>query len=283
MTAPELVASAKDLKPISPSAIRLIGLLGNHDIDNDTICQTLRSDSVLTARLLRACNSPVWGFGTPVESIDQALFVLGHQHVLRVVLSVATGPALATAIPGYAVEARALWEHSVTTAVASEMVATTLSEGLVDPSVAFTAGLLHDIGKIVLGQVLSPDFQSRIRSLVADGGHSRAEAEQKIVGVDHPEVGACLLRSWHVPDAIVEAVALHHQPALSPGLPLSCVVHFANCLAHLASSAPGWEAYAMRIDPQVAERLRLTPELLDGLVARVCESTEKVGQLASTS
>lgn len=283
MTAPELVARARDLKPISPTAIRLIGMLGDHDIDNESVVRALRTDSVLTARLLRACNSPVWGFGATVESIDQALFVLGHQHVLKVVLSVATGPTLSVALPGYAVEARGLWEHAVTTAVAAEITAQTLAKGQVDGSVAFTAGLLHDIGKIVLAEVLNPEMQDRVRCLVADGSCSRAEAERKILGVDHAEVGACLLRTWHVPNAIADAVAGHHQPPEAPDQALPSVVHLANNLAHLTASSPGWEAYAVRIDPHVSARFGLTAEVVEQTVARICEASGKVAQLTAST
>ena len=278
MTAQELVSKVKNLPPVPNAALRLIGLLDKTDTSNEDVVQAIRCDNVLTAKLLRACNSPYFGFSDPVASVDQAVLVLGHQQILHIVLTLAFGSAMAVPLPGYAVESNELWQHSLTTAMAAEVVVNSGLEINAETPVAFTAGLLHDIGKLVMSQVMDPLKQADIRGRTAQGEVSRVEAEREFLGTDHAEVGACLLKSWNLPEEVIEAVANHHRPVFEPRLRLSAVTHLANCAAHLAGSAPGWEAFAVRMDSQLAEQVGLTTEKLDRMVIEVKDKSETVSQ-----
>ena len=278
MTAQQLVANVKNLPPVPHAALKLVSLLDQPGVSNDEVVQALRCDNVLTAKLLRACNSPYFGLAEPVSSVDQAVFVLGHQQILHIVLTLAFGSTMVVPLPGYAVEASELWRHSLITAIAGETIANDLVDLNVDPPVAFTVGLLHDIGKLVLGQVLTPEVQAEIRARVEHGQQSRSEAEKAVLGTDHSEVGALLLQNWHLSDDVVEAVANHHQPILKPRPRLSVVTHLANSLAHLTGSAPGWDGYATRISNEVVESLEITPEQVEKLVLTVRESFDRVDQ-----
>jgi putative nucleotidyltransferase with HDIG domain len=216
MTATELVNKVKNLPPVSNAALRLVSLLEQPEVSNDEVVQALKCDNVLTAKLLRACNSPYFGLDEPVSSVDQAVLILGHQQILHIVLTLAFGSAMVVPMPAYAVEANELWRHSLITATAAEIVADSFPKLNVDTPVAFTVGLLHDIGKLVLSQALTVEFQAEVRQLVEHEKYSRVEAEKKVIGTDHAEVGAQLLQSWHLPEEIVEAVANHHHPVLKP-------------------------------------------------------------------
>ena len=281
MTAQELVAKVKNLPPVPHAALKLVSLLDLPAVSNTEVVQALRCDNVLTAKLLRACNSPYFGLAEPVGSVDQAVFILGHQQILHIVLTIAFGSAMVVPLPGYAVEASELWRHSLVTATASEMIAEEFTDLNVELPVAFTVGLLHDIGKLVLGQTLTADLQVKIRRLIEHEHIARAEAEKIVLGTDHSEVGALLLQSWHLPDELVEAVANHHQPILTPKPRLSVVTHLADCVAHLAGSAPGWDGYAVRINNELVTSLAITPEQIEQMVANVRESSDRVDQFMS--
>jgi len=276
MTAQELVAKVKNLPPVSVTALKLVNLLDQSTVSNDDIVRVLKCDNILTAKLLRACNSPYFGLEEPVSSVDQAVFLLGHQQILHIVLTLAFGSAMVVPIPGYAVEADELWRHSLITATAAEVVSAEIADLNADASVAFTVGLLHDIGKLVLGQALTPDLQDRLRQRVEADHISRPEAEKETLGADHSEVGACLLQNWHLPEEIIEAVANHHHPVLQPRPQLSVATHLANCMAHLAGSAPGWDGYAIRVNDQVIDAFGITPEKLENMVVTVRESFDRV-------
>ena len=278
MTAQEIVNQVKNLPPISQAALKLVNLLDSAEVSNEEVVQVIRCDNVLTAKLLRACNSPYFGLEESVSSVDQSVLMLGHQQILHIVLTVAFGTAMVVPLPGYAVEANELWRHSLVTASAAEIVVAETGEMNVEAPVAFTVGLLHDIGKLALGQALTPEIQAAVRQLVEQEKMSRCEAEKKIIGTDHGEVGACLLRGWNLPEDILEATANHHNPVFEPRPKLSVVTHMANCLAHLAGSAPGWDGFATRVNPQAIAVLNLTEARLEAMVAEVRESFDRVDQ-----
>ena len=276
MTARELILQLKDLPPVSPTALKLAGLLNRATQHNEDIIEVLRYDSALTARLLRACNSSWLALHEPVASVDQAVLLLGHQEIIRFVLALGCGGALRKPLPGYAVEQGELWRHSLAAALAAERIAA--AAGHFEPAVAFTAGLLHDIGKLVLHQALTPEAQAAIRKRIEEGTDARVEAEKGVLGTDHAEVGASLLRHWRLPDAIVEGVAHHHDPAITPTLGLSAVVHVANCLSHLLGEAPGWDAFAIRAQEPVVEALGLSAEGIEQIVISIHESLQLTDQ-----
>jgi putative nucleotidyltransferase with HDIG domain len=278
MTAPEIINKVKNLPPISQAALKLVNLLEQASISNDEIVEVIKCDNLLTAKLLRACNSPYFGLDEPVATVDQAVLMLGHQQIMHIVLTLSFGSAMVVPLPGYAVEANELWRHSLLTATAAEIVAAEAYTMNVEAPVAFTVGLLHDIGKLVMSQAITPEIQHEIRQLIEHEGCSRTEAEKKVLGADHGEIGACLLKSWNLPDEIVEAVGNHHQPVCEPHPKLSVITHLANCLAHLAGSAPGWDGFAVRVSPDAAAALNLDDARLENLVAEVRNAYERVDQ-----
>jgi len=279
MTAYELVSKVKNLPPISQAALQLVNLLDEPAVSNEDVVQVLKYDNVLTAKLLRACNSPYFGLEEPVSSVDQAVLILGHHQILHIVLTLAFGGAMAVPLAGYAVESNELWRHSLTAATAAEYMANNGIDMNADPHVAFTVGLLHDIGKLVLGQVLTPEHQTNIRALVEDRRNSRWEAEKAVVGTDHAEVGGALLRAWNLPEEIIEGVTNHHNPVVDPEPKLSILSHLANCVAHRISPSPGLESYATFVDLKVAEAFSLTPARIEGITEEVRAACDKVDQL----
>jgi putative nucleotidyltransferase with HDIG domain len=276
MTAHEMVAKARSLPPVSQAALKLVALLDRPDAGNEQVVEVLKHDSVLTAKLLRACNSPAMGLEEPVTSVDQAVFFLGHNQIFQLVTTLAFGGAMAVELPGYSIQASELWRHSLIAASAAEIVIRNDVE-VADAATGFTAGLLHDIGKLVMGQLLDDELRSAIRGRIAMGRAS-SEAEREVVGTDHAEVGACLLHVWRVPEEIVEAVANHHHPVLEPAVRLSAVAYIANCLAHLVGAAPGWEAYALRGDERVVGHLAINAEKLERMIISVRDSFEHLEQ-----
>lgn len=282
-SAQQLVDRVKNLPPVSQAALKLVNLLDQPEADNDEVVNAIKCDNILTAKLLRACNSPYFGLDEPVASVDQAVMILGHQQILHIVLTLAFGSAMIVPLPGYAVEASELWRHSLITASAAEIIALEATGMNVEKPVAFTVGLLHDIGKLVMSQALTPDLQVAIRQLIENQKISRSEAEKTVLGTDHGEVGACLLRTWNLPEKIIEATVNHHNPVFEPAPQLSVVTHLANCLAHLAGSAPGWDGFAVRVNPRAIAVLEIGEARLENMVAEVRASFDKVDQFMSMS
>ncbi|MDD2706891.1 MAG: HDOD domain-containing protein [Verrucomicrobiae bacterium] len=281
MTADEILNKIADLPPAPIAASKLLSLLKNPTVDSiDEVVETLEYDPALTARLLRACNSAFMAGHASVDSVDQAVLRLGYYEILRVVLALTVGGVLSKGLPGYGVDSYELWSHSITAALASQKLMET-SRGLdATPSVAFTAGLLHDIGKVVLNHLTLPEVEN-IRVMIHTNGASLLEAETAVLGVNHAEIGACLLKRWKLSGAIVEAVARHHTPPVDKGPQLAGVVHLANGCAHFVGSSYGWESFAIRIRPEIMETLNLKPEDIERTMIFIHSESNRIKQFMS--
>ncbi len=279
MTADEIIARVKDLPVVSETARKLAVQLNQPDLHRDELVETVRCDNVLTAKLLRVCNSADYGVSEPVVSIDQALLLLGDNVIFRMVCAVGFGSSLGAAAPGYDTEANGLWTHSLSTALGAEYLAEVESYGDFLPPTAFTAGLLHDIGKSVISKVLTPKARADIRTKMTGQSLSRIEAEKAVLGADHCEVGACLLKRWSLPEPIIEAVANHHSPVLKPAIQLSAVVYLANCAARLCGTAPGWEAQAIQAKNTAAAVLGMDVEKVEQIVSGIQGAMQTLPQL----
>lgn len=276
MTAISLVQKVKNFPPVSQAALKMISLLDKAGVDNDDIVQVLKYDNVLTAKLLKACNAPSFGVMEPVASVDQAVLILGHQQIHHIVMTLAFGSVMTVPSLAYTMEGNKLWEHSLVTATAAEVVLDQAPQLDANASVAFTASLLHDIGKLVFGQTLTAEQLREIRDLAERKQIPGTTAEREILGVDHGETGAALLQSWRLPESIVEAVANHHRPALKPAPRLSTLVHIANGIAHHASPPPGQNAHDLSLADTVVAEFNITEEKVESMAGAVRESFEHV-------
>jgi len=143
--------------------------------------------------------------------------------------------------------------------------------------------LLHDIGKSVITKLLTPKARADIRTKMTDLSLSRDEAEKAVLGADHSEVGACLLKRWSLPEPIIEAVAHHHSPVVKPTVHLSALVYLANCAAHLCNTAPGWEAQADQAKHTAAEALGMDVEKVEKIVSGIHNAMQTLPQLMAAA
>ena len=266
-----MLAKVRDLPPISRAALELGNLLGRPDIDNQEVVRVVKQDTVLTAKLLRACNSPALGLKTGVASVDQAVLILGHNQVSQMVTALAFRGSLAMPLPAYALAADDLWRHSLLAATAAQILVTEGLDFEVDSSVAFTVGLLHDIGKLITNEFLTRQASLAMRHQITEG-RSLVEAERHVLGTDHCEVGAALLYLWRLPYPLVEAVAFHHHKVFQPQPRLPAIACLADALAHRAASTQASRGTrSPDTDTQVLTASGLSPEKLESLLARLCE------------
>ncbi len=280
MNRDELTRRVREFRAPSPSFSRLVTLLGQPDVDSEDVIRVVRQDGVLSAKLLSLCNSAALGT-RDIGSIDQAVLYLGQKEVFRLAILLGCGAMISPALTGYGMEPKALWRHSLLTALITGQVMTALPDLAEEPGVAYTAGLLHDIGKVVLNQMLDAPTQVAIHNDMWENDCSLLVAERKHIGVDHAEVGARLLEEWRLPPIIVEAVGRHHSPVLQPAdLKLSAVVHIADMLAHQAGSAPGWGSYSVTADASLVEALGLTSEAMQNLLIATLDFSAQVEEMA---
>ncbi len=269
MNASELIERANDLPVVPEAGLRLLQLLGNPDTSIEDIVKVVECDPVLSAKLLKACNSAEFGMRGPVASIKQAVFYLGYGRAQRLATSLSFDSALSRSMASYELTSAEFWEHSMMTAHAAEVIADATSALDVDPSIAFTAGLLHDIGKLVVEQAVTDEETTEIRALIVAEGISRYEAERRVLGTDHGEVGGKLLEDWNLPWHLVKAIEAHHAPVFRPRPTLSAVVYLANCIAHaLGDSTPEAEVEVV-MDAECAAAMGFSERQWEIVVAAI--------------
>jgi putative nucleotidyltransferase with HDIG domain len=205
----EISQSAKDLKPIPQIALKVLRIINEGLYDIRNLTEEIRKDQVISAKTLKLCNSVMYARRRKIESLDHALVMLGQDLLLKFVISASLNNFFSQAGMGYSLCKGGMYHHAVGTGVIAEKLAGIT--GKAEPSLAYTAGLLHDIGKVVLDQFVNSGFPLFYRQL-NDEGKSFSEVEKQLLGTDHAEVGASLAINWSFPESLIETIRHHHNP-----------------------------------------------------------------------
>jgi len=222
-----LSSSIVHLPPALDLVPKLLGCLNDQEKSGDLLAELIRLDPGLTVAVLRVANSAAYAGEYRMETLGAAVLRLGLREVYRIVLQVIASPVFLSTSEAAGLN---LWQHSFCAGVATQILSQRLGE---DPELAFTAGLLHDVGKLVFHQFLGEQYVSLVREAQAsDEALYRREAAR--FGVEHASVGARLLKSWNFPDPIVHSVQFHHDPSQcpKPDIRIVSLVFSANLLAH---------------------------------------------------
>lgn len=232
--ADQYIDRVSDLPAAPAIAVELLGLFNDPDHDIDRVVDLINHDPGLTVAVLKRCNSAALGGSEAASDIFEAVTRLGFYEVQRVVASLVGARAMELGGKKGVVDPTGLWRHSVTTAVAAATLAKRMQGA---ESAAFTAGLLHDVGKLVFASVESGTYAELIGRTGAFG-QRLAEAEQTAFGVNHASIGARLLTRWGLPANVAGAALQHHgSPKFKePFGQLAATVSLASDLARWMSN-----------------------------------------------
>lgn len=249
--------------PCSPVLLpRLIGLLERENAGVDAFEALLKLDPALAGATLRVANSAPFSEGHElVDTLGAAVSRIGQQEIYRLVALSLTGRWPTRPMPGYRWEAGDFCRFALVTAVAAEYLAT--SSGRVDPNVAYTAGLVHEIGKLAFAYA-GGEFFPRIRAHQQALDCTWTEAERAVMGFAHPEVTAELLHEWNFPPDLT-AAGLHNPPAASAPsdvLPLLVHLHAAKCLAAMISAGLPEDGFLSDLNSSLLLEWGFKPEVL---------------------
>jgi putative nucleotidyltransferase with HDIG domain len=275
----EIVARIRSLPTIPDAVARLSALARDERSDAGDFEQVIKPDPAMTANLLRLANSAFFGCRREVTSVRQAIALLGVERVFEIASSAAFARTLPARMPGYNVPADAFWTHCIAVAALSERLAKEL--GFKAPALTFTAGLLHDAGKLVIGSFLV-DESARLASSLHVENTTLVDAEHLVLDTDHTEVGALVVESWDLPPAIGRAARWHHRPSDVPteadGV-LVDLVHASDCLAHSLGFGADVGELSRRVDPRVTERLGIKARRLEHVASESIDQIREMGQL----
>jgi putative nucleotidyltransferase with HDIG domain len=225
-TIEQVLASASSLPALPQIVTRILEMLGDEDANAETLSKHIVSDPAVVVRLLGAANAGALGASGHVDSVRQAIMLLGIGRVRDITLATAVIDRFKARPP---FDAQRLWLHSVGVAVCAQEVAR--HAGL-DVDVAYTAGLLHDVGQLLLF-AFDPTAYACVLQIRAERDIDIVDAEREYLGVDHAHVGGELARLWKLPEVVADAIAGHHASEESePENEMADAVHVAEVLAH---------------------------------------------------
>ncbi len=278
MIAPEqILARVKQLPMLSTAVVRVADLARDERSSAADFEKVIRPDPALTANLLRIVNSAYFGLRKRADSVRQAVTLLGVRRTSEVAAAAALAPIIPGQLPGYQVEASAFWLHSVAVAVLSERLSGEL--GVKRPDLTFTAGLLHDVGKLAVGAFVE-GASAEILARVRGGGLTFVSAEREVLGVDHTEVGATVSEAWRLPQAVVDVARWHHAPGETPARAdrmLVDLVHVADALSHSLGMGADVGEMARTVDKGTETRLGIRARRLERVAG---ESLDEIHDLA---
>jgi putative nucleotidyltransferase with HDIG domain len=263
-----LLRAADTLDPVPVSVSRLLAVVSRDRWAFADVEQIISHDQALTGRLLQVANSAANAAMMPIGTVRDAVIRVGIGPVLSFAMAACVGRTLRRALPEYGLSEGELWAHSVATSLAVEV---TLAMSPVEiPPEAITAGLLHDVGKLVMARFLTPEALA-VHQDLRHGGASSHQAELSVLGIDHAELGAHIARRWSAPPRIVTAIAHHHEPDRVPVDPATDAVHIGNVAAKLVlarEDLPDDEAM-----PRLGPVSRL--QMPGGFLERLCRHVER--------
>jgi putative nucleotidyltransferase with HDIG domain len=243
----------------------MLELVDNPKTSASSLSNLISRDQVLTAKILKLANSSFYAFPRQIATVKLALIVLGFECVKEMALSFSVLGSFKGENTKY-FDNSLFWQHSVSVGACTRMLARETCYRLAGE--AFVAGLLHDIGKVVLNQYLPREFAD-IQTRIFEGGMETGAAELEVIGATHAEVGAWLAERWNLPVILVDAIRWHQHPELCPRNPeLALLVYLGDYLSVKCglgkSGSKGVDVIPEPVMELARKTLSLTPESLEG-------------------
>jgi HD-like signal output (HDOD) protein len=227
------------------------------------ISNVISEDASLSARLLKLVNSPFYGFPQAVGTISEAVFLVGSQQVREVALAT-TMMSTFNGIPGDLMNMEKFWLHSLACGVGAKVIAETIGEPEFERF--FVAGVLHDIGRLVLFSKAPEESKSILRRAQQEK-RPMVDVEYDEIGCSHAEIGRALLDAWKLPQYYQEVAGFHHSPESAQQYPLETViVHVADTIAHTLQYGTSGELYVPQMNKNSWRKLNLSLNQLSKLI-----------------
>jgi putative nucleotidyltransferase with HDIG domain len=260
ITPQELIANLGDLPPLPQVATQLLRLTADPDASAEDLRRVISTDQALTGQILKIANSAMFGMVREVTTLTQAIMTLGFSTIKSVVIASSAKNLYHRGTVG--LQERLIWEHALVAAIASRAFAKALRFPRVEE--AFIGGLLHDIGKSVMGVKFPERYSALLRTVYNEGGDGLV-LELDTFGFDHAMVGEALVQKWNLAPSLQQAARWHHDPihAQEDHLPLAAMVALANRLALEQKAGIGDPIHLESASLQAMDILKLGPEALE--------------------
>jgi len=266
-TSPEaLIAGDARVSSLPTIYTRLNEAIGQPRTPLSQIADIISEDAGLTARLLRLINSAFYGFPSRIETVSRAVMVVGAQQISDLAFATSVIRLFDGIDPGL-VNMESFWKHSLACGVAARVLAAYRREANVERF--FVAGVLHDIGRLVIYQKLPTEARDALARGATEAELLHA-AERTVIGYDHAAVGRALLHAWKLPPSLQEVVAYHHAPREARRFPdETAIVHVADVIAHTLRLGNSGERFVPPLDGDAWDRVGLPASRLSAVADEV--------------
>jgi len=224
----KILRDVKDLPPMPKVILKAQQMMADPDLDVKAVASVIETDQAIAVKVLRLANSTYYGLSGKVSSIQHAFVVLGYKTLGQILSIASFSTYMGKSLPGYGFESEDLMRHSLAVALSSKVIAEKIGSSLA--SEAHTAGLIHDIGKIILDKYII-EKKETFKTFLENEQRTFLNAEQKIIGFDHAEIAFEICKKWNIPNTMTQAIKYHHYPSSSQKDELSYILHLADYIA----------------------------------------------------
>ncbi|MFZ5426877.1 MAG: HDOD domain-containing protein [Thermodesulfobacteriota bacterium] len=270
-----LAGGAVKLAALPHIVIQALDALKNPSVSFAYVAELIGKDTALSAKLLKLVNSALYGFPEPVDTIARAVTVVGANRLTSLALGVSL-ISIFDSIPREVLDMRSFWKHSLACAVLSRLLA--VSAGHPNEERCFVAGLLHDIGRLVMLKN-HPGHVAQAVAVARSEGRALHEVEQDLWAFDHAMLGGRLLAAWKFPGALERAVGEHHNPGTKNIHTDAALVHLADIMTHALAMGQSGSSFAPPLSPAVWDHLNIPGSALGAAAAQAERQLDDIGHI----
>ena len=276
----DIISAIDTLRPIPPVAAEIMALAEDESSSMVDIADLIVHDPSITASILKICNAAHFGLSRQVNSVRDAIVLLGLDEIIELVLLNATVDNFKDGPDGYGLGEGELWHHAVISAHTAKILAE--NHGFASQKhLIFTAALLKDIGKIIMGRFVAFSYE-KINILVHSKGYSFSEAEKEVIGINHEELGARVGQKWRFGDQLIYMMRHHHMTdKTARGSRETALVYLADIICMMIGFGTGLDGLAYRFYSEVLTRMKLTEKDLQNAILNTGYRRQKLDKLLS--
>lgn len=263
----ELIERVDEIPAFPKTVIKIMSLLKEPTTAATDIEKEIMKDQGLTTKVLKMANSAFYSGRRQIKTVADATVLLGFDTVQSIVLASTVGKVMEKELKGYSYERNALWRHAQISAITARSIAKIAKYP--NPDIAYTAGLLKDVGKVILDEYVHDSYME-ILDLISKETMAYVTAEEQILGFNHGQVGAKIVEKWNLPTELVEAIEFHHNPFETfINVELVSIVHVSDGLVMMMGIHEGIDTLAHEFFTEAVKLIDLNESDLDKVIIEV--------------
>jgi len=279
----KILEKANNLKHNFYTVIKVSKKLDDFNVSISDLSKVISSDLALTATILKHCNSAKYGFARKITTINDAISVIGFTALKTIIFTIVSKSSFSKDLKGYGLEEGDFWKNSISCAVYSRYIAELTDYE--DPEQAFTAGLLRDVGKLILNEYVKENRKEIIK-IVTEENIPFSEAEEKVLGLSHCQIGAIVAEKWKFPQVLIDSIKYHHNPEKAEieqceDMNLVRIVHLSDSLSVMLGYGIGKDGMLHDIDISSHTKLgfKAEPEDLELLISKIINLNSEINSM----